>query len=132
PGSGPDRTTLTERGELMSDVATTVDTYLAMWNEPDPDRRAGHIERAWAADAHYVDPLLEAEGHAALSEMVAGVHGQFPGHRFRRARVIDPHHRPARVGRRQPRSVRLRVTAGTPTWGTSHAHAMAWHELVMR
>jgi len=76
----------------MSDVATTVDTYLAMWNEPDPDRRAGHIERAWAADAHYVDPLLEAEGHAALGEMVAGVHGQFPGHRFRRVSGIDTHH----------------------------------------
>jgi hypothetical protein len=36
--------------------------------------------------------LLEAEGHAALSDMVAGVHAQYPGHRFRRVSGIDTHH----------------------------------------
>jgi hypothetical protein len=76
----------------MGDVATTVDAYLAMWNETDPARRAQHIERAWADDGRYVDPLLEAAGHAALSGMVAGVHEQYPGHRFRRVSGIDTHH----------------------------------------
>jgi len=76
----------------MSDVATTVDAYLAMWNETGPARRAEHIERAWADGGHYADPLLEAEGHAALSDMVAGVHAQYPGHRFRRVSGIDTHH----------------------------------------
>ena len=76
----------------MSDVRDIVDTYLAMWNEPDADRRAGLIERAWAADAGYVDPVLEAEGPAALSDMVAGVHDKFPGHRFRLRSGIDLHH----------------------------------------
>src|SRR5262245_48744791 len=61
----------------MDDVTTTVDTYLAMWNETDPGRRADHIRRAWTEDGRYVDPLLEAEGHAALADMVAGVHEQF-------------------------------------------------------
>ena len=36
--------------------------------------------------------LLEAEGHAAISEMVAGVQAKFPGHRFRRLSGIDTHH----------------------------------------
>ena len=76
----------------MSDVRDIVDTYLAMWNEPDADRRAGLIERAWAGDAGYVDPVLEAEGPAALSDMVAGVHDRFPGHRFRLRSGIDLHH----------------------------------------
>jgi len=76
----------------MSDVKTTVDTYLAMWNEADPTRRAKHIERAWTDDARYVDPMLEAAGHAALSEMVTGVQARFPGHRFRRVSGIDIHH----------------------------------------
>ena len=76
----------------MSDIATTVDTYLAMWNETEEVRRAEHIERAWAADGHYSDPAQEATGHAALSEMVAGVHGRFPGQRFRRVSGIDAHH----------------------------------------
>ncbi len=81
----------------MSDTTTptldtTVDAYFAMWNEPDAERRAELIEQAWTSDGRYVDPLQEAEGHTALSEMVAGVHAQFPGHRFRRISAIDAHH----------------------------------------
>ena len=76
----------------MSDITTAVDTYLAMWNETDPDRRADLISRAWDDDGRYVDPVLEAQGHGGLSEMVAGVHERFPGHRFRRTSGIDQHH----------------------------------------
>ena len=66
--------------------------YLAMWNETDRTRRAAHIARAWTGDSSYVDPLVAAEGHAALSTMVDGVQAKFPGHRFRRASGIDTHH----------------------------------------
>ena len=76
----------------MSDGTTTVDTYLAMWNETDAIRRAALVERAWTADGRYVDPVLEAEGHPAISDMVGGVHRQFPGHRFRRLSGVDAHH----------------------------------------
>ena len=76
----------------MNDATTIVDTYLAMWNETDPKRRAQLIARAWASDGRYVDPMLEAEGHAAISEMVAGVQAKFPGHRFRRLSGVDTHH----------------------------------------
>ena len=76
----------------MSDVENTVDTYLAMWNETDAARRAEHIERAWAADGEYVDPQLEAEGHAGLSHMVEAVQTRFPGYRFRRTSGVDAHH----------------------------------------
>lgn len=76
----------------MSDVTTTVDTYLSMWNETDRDRRAELIRQAWAPDGHYIDPVLEAAGHDALSVMVDGVHEQFPGYRFRRLSGIDTHH----------------------------------------
>ena len=76
----------------MSDPTTIVDTYLSMWNEEDPSTRAQLIERAWVADGRYVDPLLEAEGHTALSEMVAGVQAHYPGSRFRRLSAVDAHH----------------------------------------
>jgi SnoaL-like domain len=76
----------------MSDVTTIVDTYLAMWNETDPKRRAQLVERAWAGNGCYVDPMLEAEGRAAINEMVTGVQGKFPGHRFRRLSAVDTHH----------------------------------------
>ena len=73
-------------------VETTVDTYLAMWNEQDAQRRAEHIERAWAADGRYADPLLEAQGHRELGAMVANVQAHYPGHTFRRSSGIDTHH----------------------------------------
>ena len=66
----------------------------------------GHVERdgrgaagraespgpGWATDRLYVDPMLEAEGHGALGEMVAAVQAKFPGHRFRRRSGVDTHH----------------------------------------
>jgi|SRR5215471_118839 len=76
----------------MNDITTTVDTYLAMWNETDAARRGDDIERAWAGDGSYIDPQLEARGHAALGEMVAAVHARFPGYSFRRVSGIDTHH----------------------------------------
>jgi hypothetical protein len=76
----------------VSDATTIVDSYFAMWNETDPAARADLISRAWADDARYVDPLLEADGHAGLSQMVDGVHAQFPGHTFRRLSGVDTHH----------------------------------------
>ena len=82
----------------MSDVAKTVDTYLAMWNETDATRRAAYVEQIWTTDGHYADPALEASGHAALGAMVAGVHARFPAHRFRRTSGIDLHHDQLRFG----------------------------------
>jgi hypothetical protein len=82
----------------VSDLTTVVDTYLSMWNEEDATARAAIIERAWSVDGRYVDPLLEATGHAALSEMVAGVHAQFPGQRFRRTTGVAAPHDQVRFG----------------------------------
>jgi hypothetical protein len=81
-----------------STLTDVVDTYIDMWNEEDADRRAALIRTAWADDARYRDPLLEADGHAGLSEMVATVHGHYPGHRFRRTSGIDAHRDVARFG----------------------------------
>ena len=82
----------------MTVATTTIDTYFDMRNESDPATRAELIERAWTADGRYVDPLLEAEGHGALSAMVDGVHEEFPSHRFRRTTGIDAHHDAVRFG----------------------------------
>ena len=82
----------------MSDVTTTVDTYLSAWNEPDPDRRAALVEQVWAPDGTLTDPPMAAAGHAGISEMHAALQAQFPGHRFRRASAVDVHHDRFRVG----------------------------------
>ena len=76
----------------VSNVTTTIDTYLAAWNETDPAHRAELIEQVWAADGRLTDPPLAAEGHAGISDMAAALQTQFPDHRFRRASGIDTHH----------------------------------------
>jgi hypothetical protein len=81
-----------------TDHTATIDAYLAMLNETDPERRATLTAQAWTEDGAYVDPLLEAAGHAALSDMAAGVHAQFPGQRFVRTSGIDAHHGLVRFG----------------------------------
>jgi hypothetical protein len=85
-------TNTTVDGYLMNVMATAVDRYLEMWNEPDAARRARTIQLAWTDDARYVDPMLEAAGHEGLADMVAAVHERFPGHRFTRVSAIDAHH----------------------------------------
>jgi hypothetical protein len=82
----------------MADTTGTVDTYLAMWNEPDAAARHDLIAAAWTDDGYYVDPLQEATGHAALSAMVPPVQEQFPGHTFRRTSAVDVHHDHVRFG----------------------------------
>jgi hypothetical protein len=76
----------------MTDLSETVDTYLAGWNEVDAERRAGIVERVWAANGRLIDPPLEATGRDEISRMAATLHSQFPGHRFIRVSEIDEHH----------------------------------------
>ncbi len=82
----------------LTSVADIVDTYLAMWNEEDPGRRAAHIQAAWVDDGRYVDPIQEAVGHDALDAMVVGIHQQLPRHRFTRTSGVDVHHDELRFG----------------------------------
>ena len=77
---------------MTETLTSCIDLYIDMWNEEDAARRASLIAAAWTEDASYVDPLLEADGHAGLSEMVATVHGHYPGYRFRRRSDVDVHH----------------------------------------
>lgn len=79
-------------------IGEVVDGYFAMWNETDQARRREVIEATWTSDASYVDPMFDAEGQDALDAMVAGVHEQFPGHRFRPTGTVDVHNDRARWG----------------------------------
>jgi hypothetical protein len=81
-----------------SSASEVVEAYFAMWNETDPVRRRAAIERAWSPEASYVDPMFAAEGADGLDALVAGVHQQFPGHRFRLTGAVDAHHDRARWG----------------------------------
>ena len=79
-------------------METTVDTYLAAWNETDAERRSALLDQAWNPEGRYLDPLLEAAGRDAIDEMTVGVQAAYPGHRFRRTTEIDGHHDLLRFG----------------------------------
>jgi hypothetical protein len=76
----------------MSDLATTIDTYLEAYGEPETAKRAQLITRAFADDARLIDPPMDAAGHDGIAAMAAAVQGQFPGHTFRRTSAVDTHH----------------------------------------
>ena len=75
----PMSTDTTTQNDNASTVETTVDTYLATWNETDPAKRAALIEASLGADLWYRDPMLEADGLEAYDGMIAAVQAQFPG-----------------------------------------------------
>jgi hypothetical protein len=77
----------------MTDIA---ERYLACWNETDADARRALIDKHWAPDASYVDPLVEARGAAALDATIGAVQAQFPGFVFTQLGEMDAHHQQAR------------------------------------
>jgi hypothetical protein len=82
----------------MSDVTTLVQDYIASFNETDPARRRQLIDRVWAEDATYIDPVMAGDGRDGIDRMVAGAQAQFPGHRFEPALAPDAHHDRVRFG----------------------------------
>ena len=79
-------------------VSDTIDTYLDAYGEADADRRMQLIGQVWAADGRLLDPPLDGQGHAGISELTTVVHAHYPGHTFRRTTAVDAHHDVARYG----------------------------------
>ena len=75
----------------MKSITQLIDGYIAMWNETDAARRQELIRQTWTESGSYVDPLMQAQGHAELDVMVQGVQTQFPGFQFRRTGDVDTH-----------------------------------------
>jgi hypothetical protein len=89
-----DRTTAPAAANGVAD--TTIETYVATWNETDAARRQAAIARAWAPDARYRDPLMASDGHAGIDAMLAAVQARFPGFVLRRTSKVDCHNGSAR------------------------------------
>ncbi len=76
----------------MSNTTTVVETYIAMWNESDPERRRELVAQTVTDDASYLDPMMAGQGIEGISTMIAGAQQQFPGHRFELVAGPDAHH----------------------------------------
>src|SRR4051795_9903744 len=70
---------------------TVVDTYIAAWNETDPDRRRSLVGATWTEDGSYLDPLMSGAGVEEISAMIGAAQTQFPGHRFTLSAGPDAH-----------------------------------------
>ncbi len=80
----------------MSDFTQLAEQYIATWNETDPSARRALIDKIWAQDGRYIDPLAEVTGRDQVDTVIAAVQAQFGGMTFRLASVVDAHHDQAR------------------------------------
>jgi hypothetical protein len=79
--------------QIQPDALTElVDRYCAVWNEPDPSRRAELLAEVWAHDATYTDPSVHATSADALLGHIEKVLARRPGARVVRSSAVDVHH----------------------------------------
>lgn len=76
----------------MPTVDQVVESYIAMWNESQPERRRARVAEVMSEDASYLDPVMSGEGVDGIDAMIAGAQQQFPGHRFQLLPGPDSHH----------------------------------------
>jgi len=80
------------------ELATVIDTYFTIFNEPDAARRAELMPQAWVEECGFVDPLVSATGAEAISAAIGDLQSQFPGHAVTLNSGLDAHHNLVRFG----------------------------------
>lgn len=70
----------------------SLDTMMAAWNEPDPKRVRGHLDRALSPSVVFIDPSIVTRGIDEFEANVHEVHRRLPGAEYRRASGVDHHH----------------------------------------
>lgn len=65
-------------------LESTIDAYLAAWNETDPARRAMLLEQCWSDEGLFADSMGSAEGRAGLEAYIAAAQRFMPGARLER------------------------------------------------
>lgn len=80
----------------MRQIDDLVNSYLQTWNETDPDVRRTAIDKLWAENGVYTDPIAVAIGRDAIDATIGAVQGQFAGLVFTLGGPVDAHHNLAR------------------------------------
>lgn len=75
----------------MTNAALVAQHYIAAWNEVDPNRRRTLLAEHWTDDAHYLDPMTQANGHADIDALIGAVQQRFPNFRFTLHGTPDGH-----------------------------------------
>jgi len=75
----------------MIDALNLAQRYIASWNEADAAPRRQLVDSLWTEDAHYSDPMMQADGQDGIAALIGGVHTKFPGYRFALTGQPDGH-----------------------------------------
>jgi hypothetical protein len=62
---------------MDTNIDQIVDRYIAVWNEPDPERRRSAIAGLWAEDGVELVESTRFQGHEELEARVAEAHKEF-------------------------------------------------------
>ena len=76
----------------MSSYPESLDHMLAAWNESDADLVRGHLEKALAPGARFVDPSIDLTGIDDFEKNVHEVHSRVPAAAYRRTSGVDSQH----------------------------------------
>jgi len=76
---------------MTNTITSVVDTYIAAWNEGDPERRRALVGETWTDDGSYLDPLMAGAGPDEIAAMIGAAQAQLEGHRFELSYGPDAH-----------------------------------------
>lgn len=82
----------------MHNPAAIARHYLAAWNERAPAARRAQVAQVFAADASYLDPLMQGAGIDGIDAMIGAAQQQFQDHRFVLRGTPDGHNDVVRFG----------------------------------
>jgi len=85
----------TPMNTATTDIATFVDRYVNIWNEPDAERRRLTVRELWQEDARHLAKTIEAIGHDGIETRVANAYEKWvkeKGNVFRLRDGVDGHH----------------------------------------
>lgn len=66
----------------MTNATQIAQRYIDTWNETAPNRRLALLIEHWSDDAHYLDPMMQANGHTGINALIGAVQQRFPSCRF--------------------------------------------------
>lgn len=77
----------------MSTYPESFDHMMAAWNERDPSKVRGHLDKALSPNVHFVDPANDVQGIDAFEAMVHEFRAKvLPNGVCSRASGVDGHH----------------------------------------
>jgi hypothetical protein len=79
-------------GPSQAAIDEMVRIYCEAWGEPDVAKRRQLLERVWADDATYTDPVSHVAGHEALVERISAHLEKYRGSKIVPSSHADVHH----------------------------------------